>query len=277
MLVVPQAASHASVLNWASSSISYSAGATSTTYNNVNGSGVNITVTLSWDNTYNNPNYAPSNPNPFNNSYPNGNPQYPQITDDYTGGQGGNAESLLLRVPSTSYVDARGRDPLGSGFADEDSVLYVTFTFSSAVEDVNFSVFDVDYAANDYQDLVTVTGSYYGSGVAAPDTSNSGQGASNQVTAPGQVLGTGASNGDSSAGNAYFDFDDTQVTSITVAYGNGNQAPTYPDGQAIAIGNIFFTAVPEADAAWSLIPVGLLVGATTWLRRRRGNVCSTQD
>lgn len=109
-----------------------------------------------------------------------------------------------------------------------------TISLPTAVPGAQFRVFDIDYAANDFADRLTVTGSFNGSPV-TPTLTN---GVSNYVVG-NSAYGDGASGGTSSDGNVVVTFSQP-VDTITIVYGNHSMAPADPDGQAIAIWDITF-------------------------------------
>ena len=109
-----------------------------------------------------------------------------------------------------------------------------TITLPTAVPGAQFRVFDIDYAANDFADRLTVTGSFNGSPV-TPTLTN---GVSNYVVG-NTAYGDGASGGTSSDGNVVVTFSQP-VDTITIVYGNHGMAPADPDGQAIAIWDVTF-------------------------------------
>lgn len=115
-----------------------------------------------------------------------------------------------------------------------------TITLSSAVAGAQFTVFDIDYAPNDFADKLTVTGSYQGSAV-MPTLTN---GTANYIVG-NSAVGDATSGNNSGAANVVVTF--TQpVDTITIVYGNANTAPADPDGQAIGIHDITFCN-PYAD------------------------------
>lgn len=119
-------------------------------------------------------------------------------------------------------------------FATRDETATTVITLPTAVPGVQFRVFDVDFAANDFADRLTVTGSFNGSPV-TPTLTN---GLANYVvgnTAIGDT-GSGATSGD---GNVVVTFS-SPVDTITIVYGNHTTAPANPDGQAISIWDITF-------------------------------------
>jgi uncharacterized repeat protein (TIGR01451 family) len=109
-----------------------------------------------------------------------------------------------------------------------------TITLPTAVPGVQFRVFDIDFAANDFADRLTVTGSFNGSPV-TPTLTN---GVSNYVVG-NSAFGDGASGGTSADGNVVVTFS-SPVDTIMVVYGNHSTAPANPDGQAISIWDITF-------------------------------------
>jgi uncharacterized repeat protein (TIGR01451 family) len=107
-------------------------------------------------------------------------------------------------------------------------------TLPTAVPGAQFTIFDVDYAANDFADKMTVTGSYNGSPVSATLTN----GVTNYVfgnVAIGDATATDTTN----QGNVIATFP-SPVDTITIIYGNHSTAPADPDGQAIAINDFTF-------------------------------------
>ncbi len=125
-------------------------------------------------------------------------------------------------------------------FANINQTATTVITLDTAVPGLQFTVFDIDYAANDFADKMTVTGTYQGSTV-YPILTN---GVVNYVIG-NTAIGDAGSNGNQDDGNVVVTF--TQpVDSITIVYGNHTTAPAVPDGQAIAIHDITFCN-PFAD------------------------------
>ncbi|MBA4305183.1 MAG: proprotein convertase, P [Sphingopyxis sp.] len=107
-------------------------------------------------------------------------------------------------------------------------------TLPTAVPGTQFTIFDVDYAANDFADKMTITGSYNGASV-TPTLTN---GVTNYVfgnVAIGDVTATDTTN----QGTVIATFS-SPVDTITIVYGNHTTAPADPDGQAIAINDFTF-------------------------------------
>lgn len=109
-----------------------------------------------------------------------------------------------------------------------------TITLPTAVPGLQFRMFDVDYAAGQFADRVTVTGSFNGSPV-TPVLTN---GISNYVI--GNSAYGDATSGDTQAnGNIVVTFS-SPVDTVTVSYGNHALAPANPGQQAITLHDITF-------------------------------------
>ncbi|WP_284125103.1 DUF11 domain-containing protein [Parerythrobacter aestuarii] len=150
--------------------------------------------------------------------------QSPTLSAANTGGQATPGNSLH------QYLD----------FADIYQTATTSIALSTAVPGLQFTVFDIDYAANDFADRLTVVGSYQGTTV-YPTLTN---GVVNYVIG-NTAVGDGGSAETSSDGNVVVTFTQA-VDAITIIYGNANTAPSDPDGQAIAIHDITFCN-PYAD------------------------------
>ncbi|MDY7098728.1 MAG: DUF11 domain-containing protein [Pseudomonadota bacterium] len=119
-------------------------------------------------------------------------------------------------------------------FANRQQTATTVVSLPNAVAGAQFTLFDIDFAANDFADQVTVTGTYQGSSV-IPVLTN---GTANYVV--GNVgVGDAGSDGTSAAGNIVVTFNQP-VDTITIEYGNAGTAPVVPDGQAIAIHDFDF-------------------------------------
>lgn len=109
-----------------------------------------------------------------------------------------------------------------------------TITLPTAVPGVQFRLFDIDYFAGQFADLVTITGSFNGVAV-APTLTN---GVTNFVVG-NSVFGDGTSADASADGNVVVTFS-SPVDTINVTYGNHNLAPVDPGQQAISIHDFTF-------------------------------------
>jgi uncharacterized repeat protein (TIGR01451 family) len=125
-------------------------------------------------------------------------------------------------------------------YTNRSQTTTTTVTLPTAVPGVQFTVFDVDFAANDFADKLTITGSFNGAPVTPVLTNN----VANYVTgnvAIGDVTAT-----DSTAnGNVVVTFS-LPVDTILITYGNHTTAPADPDGQAISIYDFNFCR-PQAN------------------------------
>ncbi len=117
-----------------------------------------------------------------------------------------------------------------------------TFTLPTAVPGAQFRLFDIDYAAGQFADRVTVTGSFNGSPV-TPALTN---GVSNYVIG-NSAYGDATSADTSANGNVVVTFA-SPVDTIVIDYGNHSLAPANPGQQAIAIHDVTFCR-PVANLA----------------------------
>ena len=142
----------------------------------------------------------------------------PDDTTNNTGGFGGSEQALYQFLEYTT----------------RDQAATTVLTLPTAVPGLQFYVFDIDFAANDFADKLTVTGTFNGAPV-IPVLTN---GVSNYVV--GNVaIGDAGSNGNSADGNVVVTFL-SPVDTVTIVYGNHTTAPADPDGQAASIHDITF-------------------------------------
>lgn len=119
-------------------------------------------------------------------------------------------------------------------FTSQAGSVTSTITLPTAVPGAQFRLFDVDYAAGQFADRVTVTGSFNGTNV-TPVLTN---GTANYVigsTAYGDVLSADAS----ADGTVTVTFA-APVDSITIDYGSHGLAPANPGQQGMAIHDFLF-------------------------------------
>jgi uncharacterized repeat protein (TIGR01451 family) len=146
------------------------------------------------------------------------------LTSDNTGGFGAGQLSLFQSIEYT----------------DRSQVTTTTVTLPTAVPGVQFTVLDVDFAANDFADKLTVTGSFNGASVTPVLTNN----VANYVT--GNIaIGDAASSATQANGNVVVTFS-SPVDTIVITYGNHTTAPADPDGQAISLYDFNFCR-PQAN------------------------------
>ncbi|ABF53985.1 Proprotein convertase, P [Sphingopyxis alaskensis RB2256] len=119
-------------------------------------------------------------------------------------------------------------------FTSQAGSVATTISLPTAVPGAQFRLFDVDYAAGQFADRVTVTGSYNG----APVTPILTNGTANYVignSAYGDVLSTDASGN----GNITVTFA-APVDTIVIDYGSHALAPANPGQQGMALHDIIF-------------------------------------
>ena len=164
-------------------------------------------------------------------------------TLNYTIASDGNFESDAAfggQTPALATTNTGGLTPVEQSlhqfidFATQAQTATTTITLPNGIAGAQFTVFDIDFAANDFADQLTVTGSYKGGSV-VPTLTN---GTANFVI--GNVAtGDAGSDGASSDGNVVVTFDEA-VDTITIVYGNASTAPTNPDGQAISLHDVTY-------------------------------------
>jgi uncharacterized repeat protein (TIGR01451 family) len=119
-------------------------------------------------------------------------------------------------------------------FTSQAGAITSTITLPTAVPGVQFRVFDIDYAAGQFADRLTVTGSFNG----APVTPTLTNGVSNYVIGNG-AYGDATSADNSANGNVVVTFS-APVDAITITYGSHSLAPADPGQQGVAIHDIIF-------------------------------------
>lgn len=144
--------------------------------------------------------------------------------------------SVPLQLNSTITGGLSGQNSLYQNveYTSRTQTTTTVVSIPTAVPGVQFTIFDVDFAANDFADKLTVTGSYNGSPVNPVLTNGTANYTFGNV-AIGDVLATDTTN----AGNVVITFS-APVDTITIVYGNHTTAPADPDGQAIAINDFTF-------------------------------------
>lgn len=252
----------AAELDW--SSLSYTSGSLGATYNNVGGTSVDITFNFPTTGAPLGSNAG--SPNPSTGAFINSSPIINSfITSD---------DSLFISMD----------------YGTQTPRAYVTLdiTFSEAVRDVDFSVFDIDAVGGAYQDFVIIQGITSGGTVVAPttltddpainDTSIGFPGdytgtiysndAANPALQGSSVVGLASNNAiDGGAGN--WDFGSQELVGVQLVYTNSVAAATNPTVQWISLGNITFTPViPEAETYWAGGAILCLIALFEFRRRR---------
>jgi uncharacterized repeat protein (TIGR01451 family) len=119
-------------------------------------------------------------------------------------------------------------------FTSQSGAVTTTMTLPTAVPGAQFRVFDIDYAAGQFADRLTVSGSFNGSPV-TPVLTN---GVSNYVIG-NSAYGDAASADTSANGNVVVTFS-APVDTIVITYGSHSLAPTDPGQQGAAIHDVSF-------------------------------------
>ncbi|MEH6791547.1 proprotein convertase P-domain-containing protein [Parasphingorhabdus sp.] len=143
----------------------------------------------------------------------------PSITTDNSGGGPAGTQALYFYMNN----------------GNETHVSSTTLTLPTAVPGLQFKIFDIDFAASQFTDKVTVTGTYNGATV-LPTLSNN---TANYVSG-NSVIGDGASGATDPFGNVVVTFT-SPVDSVTVIYGNHlPTTPTASGNQAMSIHDFTF-------------------------------------
>jgi uncharacterized repeat protein (TIGR01451 family) len=150
--------------------------------------------------------------------------------------------SVPLQLNATITGGLTGQNSLYQNveYTTQSQTTTTTVTLPTAVPGAQFTIFDVDFAANDFADKLTITGSYNGSPVSATLTN----GVSN-YTFGNVAIGDVTASDTTANGNVVATFS-APVDTIVIVYGNHTTAPADPDGQAIAI-NDFTFCNPQAS------------------------------
>ncbi|WP_428631146.1 proprotein convertase P-domain-containing protein [Sphingopyxis sp.] len=119
-------------------------------------------------------------------------------------------------------------------FTSQSGAVTTTMTLPTAVPGAQFRVFDIDYAAGQFADRLTVIGSFNG----APVTPTLTNGVSNYIIG-NSAYGDAASADASANGNVVVTFS-APVDTIVITYGSHSLAPTDPGQQGAAIHDITF-------------------------------------
>lgn len=237
LTTLENAYSQVNLLRWSTSfSPAWAAGNTSGTATNIDGTGVNCTVNLSF-----------SGSGSFSAPYPRVNANNSQPAD--------------FQVQSSTDALEIDQD-----LANKTSASLVVYTFSKPVQNVQFGISDIDYPGPgtpfNYIDLVTITATGPNGSVLPVITKHNPAStvftiASNVCTANSGAGGANASSlvqgSPAQDGTAFVDFGTGAITSITIRYGTVNNANVRnnPRLQAIAIGNLTFIPLSGLPIAFT--------------------------
>lgn len=254
-------------LDW--SSVTWPNSSLGQTYDDVGGSGVDITMTFP---TMGAPPLA------------NGNTQVPETSAFQS-----NSPRIASGVTATSVDDALF---MRVGFSSDNpnAYIYLTVDFSKVVTDVMFSVNDID-TGNGWQDMVVVIAELADGTFVAPTTLTSGNSNTTTMGLPNRnqydetlysgnktnptiensgIYGTSL-NPDTNLNGGLGTWNFTQdIVSLHMVYTTGEDGPNNPNTQHISLNNVFFTPViPEAETYWAGGALLCLLGMYEWRRRRR--------
>lgn len=226
-------------LNWNSGfSSAWVDGATSGTANNIGGSGVNCTVSITRTGGLFSKPFGSGQPGPVT----------PSVNGNAYVGVGGSANSMLL----------------GVDFSTNTQSATFTFTFNALVPGVRFNISDIDRltpASRSYLDRVVVVGSNGVSNV-NPTITRYTSAAPTFLVISGNTVNVNPVDG--IADNAYstvsdqrgtviVDFGLSPVSTFSITYSNVAGTQANPGVQNVAIGNIQFatgTVLPVTLTAW---------------------------
>ena len=149
----------------------------------------------------------------------------------------GGTFTVPLQLNATITGGTTGQNSLYQNveYTTRAQVTTTVVDLPTAVPGVQFTVFDIDFAGNDFADKLTVTGMYNGVATAPPTLTN---GVSNYTF--GNVAIGDITAADNTANGSVVVTFAVPVDEITIVYGNHTTAPADPDGQAIAINDFNF-------------------------------------
>ena len=145
-------------------------------------------------------------------------------------------------APLTTNFDTGGLSPAEQSlelflrYADVSESVTITFDVGVSgvgVEELEFSIFDLDLGASAFQDEITITGSLGGSSVTPSLTAGVSHTVSGNV-----ATGQSAADSTSADGTLLVTFSNP-VDQFVIVYSNGPSAPNPPNQQAISIHDVF--------------------------------------
>lgn len=189
------------------------------------------------------------------------------------------AGGVTLPAIGTLVTGASGAQTLTLGgifsgrttsLAGTTRIVTLTYTFAEAVRDVSFTLYDIDFAANQFRDWIQVTGSAGSPAMSSPP--GNGNGTSAARTATGSTVafgtlstpisltvtqagGTAASGNNSDEGNVDVSFA-APVTSVTLRYGNYpyTTGENTTGQQAIGISGVSYCPLPRITVSKTSTP-----------------------
>lgn len=240
-------AARAVVLDW--DSVSWTAGTLSNSYDiDASKPGSDVTVSVSG----NTGQLVADNNAPFDMS--------PCLAQSLSGGLSPAQSALLI------YFDLTN--------TSQSVTLTVNFSaqYTQGVNNVSFTIFDVDFGSSSYQDQLRNIYAIALDGVThiaptittSPANSITGTGLSQVVNGDVNVANNGAG---SNQGNVTISFGSNAIRGFAFTYGSGSTAPSDPAAQKISIHDISFTPIPELNPSWTAF-ISCMAAAGLILRHR---------
>lgn len=158
------------------------------------------------------------------------------IVNSYTNGGVTNRDALQLRVNS-------------EGSTTDGITITISFTYGSTASGVNnlsFSLYDIDYSAGQYRDTITQITASTSTGSIVGPSSITGS-VDNTVTGSGtgcQIAGNATSTNTTGNANATISFGSTVVNSVTFKWLNTDSGL---GAQVIGLGDISYNVVPTPE------------------------------
>jgi hypothetical protein len=179
---------------------------------------------------------------------------YPQISRNPLTGSFGSTNALQLYVVSQSSTSAYIR---------------TTITFDTPVTNLSFQIWDVDAVAGQFADKIfNIQALAVGGATVGPDSVTSAVSGYNTITGTGLstvVLGTANASNTSNQGTIDISFSGP-ITQFSFDWSNND---TGLGSQAIALGPLTYTIVPEQSAGASVAFLCLMTIALREIARRR--------
>jgi hypothetical protein len=164
---------------------------------------------------------------------------------------------------------------ISPNFTSTSGSITVTVTFNYSVQNVSFSLFNIDAKTSGqqstrYVDRVNAVQAALAGGGTAYATATGGT--ANSVTGSGTsaltIAGTSQAASTSGAGNATINFGTSTITQFQFTFGPGTGSPSNPAAQSFSLHDINFTPVPEVGVIWGVAIVCFLAIICPIFRQR---------
>lgn len=133
-----------------------------------------------------------------------------------------------------------------SNQSNRSGEVVLTISLPRSFTGLQFSVFDVDFGANQFADRLLVTGSNGGANVNPVLTNGNVNFVSGNA-----IIGDGVASNDEATGNVVVTFTQA-IDTVTIGYGNHTTAPVDPGQQGIGLHDLYF-CTPDVDLTVSKI------------------------